>query len=746
MRLGWRTRFVVQDSKFVNDRRDCLKVFLTCIICSLGAFSQTLNVSSQPGAPDVGLQITNAIAALGGNGTVVASSKTNQNFATCPAWGNNKLTLELYPVQYSWAVNCSVPINVTLKLWNGAVLAPASGINLTINGNVDARPQQKIVNISNGNVIFQNVPVVWWDWYGAGNLINSRDAIQAGFNAMAMAGDTAGHKPPFYCVPGSNYILNTKPVHIATSIVFGGPGAGSESCGFRENWGFGPSLVIGPGPGQAYCGNGASTCPQSAPLVAGLTSSGGNAIRFDGVHPYWFNWSLDTKEFLAVNGLTQLTLEAFVNTQSATTGAILGSSGSFSQSSRVTQAFQLYMVGASLYCKLTTSAGVTTVNGGRLAPGTTYHVACSWDGTTARLFIGGVKVASAKVSGTLVQGVTVGTKTIAAEDVTIGPALQFWPDAGPFTQSCKCTIDSPRISNIARYTSDSGFTPPTAKFTADTNTLGLMNFGNCFDVFCDFQSKDTSGFLFFRNGTFGSAINNVKVHDMFVGTGTGFGGGVYWYQTNRWQQDNVHFVLNAPAVDYFWNNAFIGSINSVYIDNGGTGTGPLGHGMIGLGLIGAVGVVRVRDLNITGGQFGVVSNGGSGLFDGLLCSPNTETEFCFFGKSSGGSETFQFNQIACDAEISSPNAYQACVYLANIRAQFIGGEPEGSTQSAIFIDGGDTYSLIGTRFLNTGASGYRGSAIHIVTPPSQPVHLFNATQAAPFSGGWCDVAAACVAF
>jgi|SRR5579872_6639674 len=715
-----------------------IKLISACTILCSSIFGQSINSSSQPGAT-ADVQISNAIAALAGNGTVVADYLTVQTFAACPLWGSNKIILELRPVQFNLNSACTIPINVSLKMWNGALLAPAANINFFINGNVDAQPQQRIVNITNGNVVFQHVPTIWWDWYGAADLANSDGPIQAGLNALALTGGAAARKPPFLCVPGGNYTLHSRPLHIATgNVIFGGPGSGSESCGFRENWGFGPSLVIGPSPAQGYCGQG-TTCTVSAPLVAGLTTSGGNALNFDGIHPYWFNLSLDTKELNAMNGLTQLTLEAFVNTSAVATGMIMGSSGRFAQSDPVTQAFSLLLVGSVPTCKINTSNGMVQVNGGSLTVGTTAHVACSWDGSTVRLFVAGVETASGAATGTLLKK--------DSEDVTIGPALQSWPDAGVLTNACKCTIDSPKISNIALYTSDAGFTPPTAKLVKDANTLALLNFANCFDVFCDFQSKDANGFLFFRNATFAAALNNVQLKDLVISTGTGFGGGLYWYQTNRWQQNNLHIALNTGAADYFWNNSFIGSARTLYIDAGGTGNGPLGHDLIGLGMVGAVGVIELDDVNVTGGQYQIVGNGGSGQFNRLYTAPTTETSFSVFAKGSGGSETFQFNNLACDAEVSGAGAtFQACAYISNMRTvQFIGGELEATQQSPLWVDGGESVTVIGSRFLQT--ISYPAQIVHVVNPPTQTIHIFNAVQAGTQFGHtlpWCDNMTACL--
>jgi hypothetical protein len=112
---------------------------------------------------------------------------------------------------------------------------------------------------------------------------------------------------------------------------------------------------------------------------------------------------------------------------------------------------------------VTVGAGTT----GRLTAFHIHHVALTYDGSTLRLFIDGVLAASTAASGSW----------------TIPPYESFeLADQSPSTYLGMSTTtnvtpafyDSIRISNTARYTSN--FTPPTAKFTADGNTMFLENF------------------------------------------------------------------------------------------------------------------------------------------------------------------------------------------------------------------------------------------------------------------------------
>ncbi len=105
--------------------------------------------------------------------------------------------------------------------------------------------------------------------------------------------------------------------------------------------------------------------------------------------------------------------------------------------------------------------------GGRLVADKIHHVALSYDGSTLRLFVDGVLAGSHAASGNW---------TIPPyESFEIADTLpQNYLAMNSSTAEVPAFYDSIRISNTARYTTN--FTPPTAKFTADANTMFLENF------------------------------------------------------------------------------------------------------------------------------------------------------------------------------------------------------------------------------------------------------------------------------
>jgi hypothetical protein len=89
------------------------------------------------------------------------------------------------------------------------------------------------------------------------------------------------------------------------------------------------------------------------------------------------------------------------------------------------------------------------------------HVALTWDGTTVRTFVNGVRdsltgALSVANTGNPAAPLVIGTNTVSSGN------RSYWGSASEF-----------RLSNIARYTAN--FTPPTQRFTSDANTVLLYH-------------------------------------------------------------------------------------------------------------------------------------------------------------------------------------------------------------------------------------------------------------------------------
>jgi hypothetical protein len=157
------------------------------------------------------------------------------------------------------------------------------------------------------------------------------------------------------------------------------------------------------------------------------------------------------------NGLSAVTLEAWVNLEyyESVNSRIVGNFSS-------PYGFELFITAGSniLTANMgnSTSGSNPTSNAGAFPLNQQVHIALTWDGVNARLFQAGVLVSTAALSG--------GNTGTPSKYLTIG---NYTGAARPFPG----IISEVRISNIARYTAS--FTPPTAPFTPDANTVGLYH-------------------------------------------------------------------------------------------------------------------------------------------------------------------------------------------------------------------------------------------------------------------------------
>lgn len=106
------------------------------------------------------------------------------------------------------------------------------------------------------------------------------------------------------------------------------------------------------------------------------------------------------------------------------------------------------------------------VASGTFTSGHWHFIELSYDGSYYRLYIDGVEGEKHAGTGTTLDNAWTPLQMGMA---TVGPGIYpggDWPAGGMFGW---------RISQIARNTSDGGYTPPTAALTCDANTLYLMN-------------------------------------------------------------------------------------------------------------------------------------------------------------------------------------------------------------------------------------------------------------------------------
>ena len=182
----------------------------------------------------------------------------------------------------------------------------------------------------------------------------------------------------------------------------------------------------------------------------------------------------------ALNGLSHFTVEFYFNAITQTGGTtyyMVGMEAGAPESSNLA-ALQIYIADGQGSCPHNCVAAILDIGGSRIAlqpttagadaaPGITHHLAVTYDGSNARLFLDGVLLKTTGASGNWTV-LPYESFMIADQGVQVYPGMQTTAPT-PLAY-----YDSLRISNSARYTST--FTPPTAKFVSDNNTVFLLNF------------------------------------------------------------------------------------------------------------------------------------------------------------------------------------------------------------------------------------------------------------------------------
>ena len=241
---------------------------------------------------------------------------------------------------------------------------------------------------------------------------------------------------------------------------------------------------------------------------------------------------------------------------------------------------------------------------GTYSLGATHHMALTYDGSTARLFIDGSLQASAGATGGLVQKFH--------ENWQIGyGAVSQWPVGNTDTFPTKGSIDSIRISNVARYTS--GFTPPASKLTADGNTLALQNWDGIFDMFALGSGTNGPCYMVYHRPTGGAetsaGLANVEIKELsFYGT---------VFMTNTVQSRiNTVYVDNTLWGLWLDNNCYLSSIRNL---------GVLGsaYTMAGLILGPANGLMELTDIQLESGNSMLVAIASSGVITNLWLELNS---------------------------------------------------------------------------------------------------------------------------
>jgi hypothetical protein len=624
------------------------------------------------------------------------------------------------PVATSSTLGAVRPDNATVVISNGVISAVASGSG---SGSVIQATNGVICGTGTGNGAGCNGAVI-----GNGSTTTLRDvisikdygavsdgatdnytAIQNAINAACAAISSQSSytfgQGASLLIPGAlNSYVYSKPLIVPCSnLTLEGQGQASV---LQPSFSYGEAMLVRPAVGTtpgAYF-----PFPTGAPLVGSTgnsmylgcdTSPGPVCTSAPNSFPYNVlgHSLIDLGEVINVGprtqggmgGLPAFSVEAVVNLDNiASDGYILSSYGQ-KGNAVTTSAFALaYQQGINAFrCSATignTSYGVNALVGA-VTTGVTYALACTYDGTTMRMFVNGALASSTPASGTLTQAST--------ENMIIGPLIGAWP-LGAYTDTGMVgRIDNVRISNVARY--NSNYSPATAKFATDSNTLALFAFNSQFDSFTAVSGTNGNGWAQYQviEDLRVSFINNAQVKNLAIKQqATGSGLSCMYSPNSKFEHLYLYFGYRDFSMP---SNCFESHVDVVDAQPGGDFNGYISGGEWGIFVGGANGIVDLRKLGIYGGEYQFVSSGDSSfqLEDPWLQTEAQTIDSVVINADSQSINTYAITNASFSTESGGSSQLIELMYVGkvggvlNITGSYFEGESVTSLQQLLTIDG-----------------------------------------------------------
>lgn len=496
-----------------------------------------------------------------------------------------------------YRIASNLTLTQTLTMAPGGIIKPDAGVTVTIVGAVSAG-FEKHFDLSLGGVVLfgasqfsvrgvREVPAAWFGQV-VGEQFPAHDAIQNALDSLPYEGGRV------LLLPGWNY--HRKPIRMrATNMQLVGA-AGAISTILRGSYfGGGYQIVIGP-PLAAF------------PTEAALATGTGSAMTIgDGVsNTYW----IDLRESFAaeLNGLAQLGIDFYFKPRTAPGNrAIITSRGRRLISETMTTAFGITQINNNSITAWMTIGGVLktlTSPAGCVPLNTATHVALTYDGTTLRLFCGGVLQNSVAATGTVTQALE--------ESVYVGLDNRGWPQGGGFTTAADAGVDSLRLSDTARFTG--AFAAPTAKFAYDANTLVLCNFDQQFDQFTKVIVRPNFGngeaWLNLYRNTYTSGVTDCVVDGIHFSHVRG--GNVLAFNAQHTRLRNLYCESTRMGLT-LWNNSYLSDVENVQVYGGAVAE----KGRWGLAVLMASGVVKLDRVEAAGTPYPLIFQGSSVFGDAI---------------------------------------------------------------------------------------------------------------------------------
>lgn len=422
-----------------------------------------------------GITITNGtgsitIAASGGGGTsdstaTICASGCDYTTLTAAVSGigGTEKTVKITGA-ITESADLTIPSNITLWPVGDAMVTVASTKTITHQGKTIDPGEKQWIEGSSAWSFTANTPVLRAYWWGNQEGALTRVVNAAAENVHKIVLNNFYPTAPWLIKKSGLKFVGQSPTH-----------TGDQATFLSGNF-WGPTVLMGYG--HEYTFN------------TSLATGSGNALAMATTD--YLN--IDSGGSIDLRGLSAFSVDFFVKPTTATLSAgagrytMVGSRGNLGSTGKETFSVHYIKEGTGNDDKVGAAlkVGSTTYNlvGNTLTRNgsTTTHIALTYDGSTIRLFQNGTLTASTAATGTIAAH--------AVEDVYLGAAPQE-PRGSRLYFALPGDYDGLRISNSARYTA--GFTAPTTKPSADSNTFLVLNFEGTSTERLDYVKGTTAG-------------------------------------------------------------------------------------------------------------------------------------------------------------------------------------------------------------------------------------------------------------
>ncbi len=374
----------------------------------------------------------------------------------------------------------------------------------------------------------------------------------------------------------------------------------------------------------------------------------------------------------------------------------------------IDSAFSISDTGGPVQATLNVGGTVYTLTGGTLVANTMKHIELSYDGTTIRLYVGGLLVDSELASGTIVQK--------RWEDVVVGPNFTFHHQAVLLGSGPRGLIQHVRIGETAVNTGSS-FSVPVAMGPTTGSLVTVLLTTDGGDMLFHYDAGGDS-FGAVHLSVYPETIDRVQIDHLWL---SGYAQGIFTFGALDLKLSDLYMTGIGVDGIYLRNNSYNATLTDIHIVSGaGIGSG--------VAVTEASGVTYLDHFKIVGFTWGVCILNSGASFNGAYLTANSQTCWGLYVAGIGGSAAnFEGSFIAITDEAGSQ--FQAPMHLDSLRAVSLNGLVFETTATVphVTVDEGDT--TVGFPVTFTGCDfrgedpGAGGHIVSLGTWPTEQIRV-----------------------